>query len=51
MNGAGKSQSISDGRSQSNGGSEKNIWSSLLDSVATSKKLPEKNVVVLGPPI
>ncbi|KAL8945842.1 MAG: hypothetical protein Q9222_007678, partial [Ikaeria aurantiellina] len=27
---------------------DQNIWSSLLDSVATSKKLPEKNLIVLG---
>lgn len=27
---------------------EKNMWSSLLDSVASGKKLPEKNVLVLG---
>ena len=34
--------------SQSNGEKEKNIWSSLLDSVAAGKKLPEKNMLLLG---
>ena len=27
---------------------EKGMWSSMLDSVANGKKLPEKNLVVLG---
>lgn len=27
---------------------KKNIWSSLLDSVANGKRLPEKNLLVLG---
>ena len=35
-------------RLQSNGDSEKNMWSSMLDSVASGKKLPEKNLIVLG---
>ncbi|MCJ1253825.1 hypothetical protein MMC24_001639 [Lignoscripta atroalba] len=35
-------------RPQSNGDSEKNIWSGLLDSVASGKRLPEKNILVLG---
>ncbi|KAL8866412.1 MAG: hypothetical protein Q9174_006317 [Haloplaca sp. 1 TL-2023] len=35
-------------RPQSKGELEKNIWSSLLDSVASGKKLPEKNLIVLG---
>lgn len=26
----------------------KNIWSSMLDSVASGKRLPEKNMIVLG---
>ena len=34
--------------SQSSGDSEKGMWSSMLDSVASGKKLPEKNLVVLG---
>ena len=33
---------------QSSGNSEKGMWSSMLDSVASGKKLPEKNLVVLG---
>lgn len=24
------------------------MWSSMLDSVASGKKLPEKNIIVLG---
>lgn len=36
------------GRPQSNGDSEKGMWSSMLDSVASGKKLPEKNLIVLG---
>ncbi|KAG8525729.1 uncharacterized protein KY384_000489 [Bacidia gigantensis] len=28
--------------------SEKGLWSSMLDSVASGKKLPEKNLIVLG---
>lgn len=35
-------------RIRSNGESEKNIWSSMLDSVASGKKLPEKNLIILG---
>lgn len=35
-------------RSQSSGDSEKAMWSSMLDSVASGKKLPEKHLVVLG---
>lgn len=34
--------------SHSGGESEKSMWSSMLDSVASGKKLPEKNLVVLG---
>lgn len=34
--------------SQSIGDSEKGMWSSMLDSVASGKKLPEKNLLVLG---
>lgn len=36
------------GRPQSKDGEAKGMWSSLLDSVASGKKLPEKNLVVLG---
>jgi hypothetical protein len=28
---------------------EENMWSTMLDSVASGKKLPEKNILVLGP--
>ena len=35
-------------KSQSGGDSEKGMWSSMLDSVASGKKLPEKNLVVVG---
>ncbi|KAF6239753.1 hypothetical protein HO173_002299 [Letharia columbiana] len=35
-------------RPQSSGESEKGMWSSMLDSVARGKKLPEKDLVVLG---
>lgn len=36
------------GKPQSDGDSEKGMWSSMLDSVASGKKLPEKNLIVLG---
>lgn len=35
-------------RPQSKDGNEKDMWSSLLDSVASGKRLPEKNLIVLG---
>ncbi|KAJ5575954.1 hypothetical protein N7535_002880 [Penicillium sp. DV-2018c] len=35
-------------RPTSKDGSKKNIWSSLLDTVANGKRLPEKNLLVLG---
>jgi dynein light intermediate chain 1 len=35
-------------RPRSKDGPKKNIWSSMLDSVASGKKLPEKTMVVLG---
>lgn len=34
-----------DGR---NGEPKKNIWTSMLESVASGKRLPEKNLIVLG---
>ncbi|KAK1494618.1 dynein light intermediate chain, partial [Colletotrichum tamarilloi] len=34
----------SDGRN----GEKKDLWSSMLDNVASSKRLPEKNMIVLG---
>lgn len=36
------------GRPQGKEGEEKGMWSSMLDSVAGGKKLPEKTIVVLG---
>ncbi|KAL1971032.1 hypothetical protein VTN77DRAFT_2866 [Rasamsonia byssochlamydoides] len=35
-------------RPSSKDGTKKNIWSSMLDSVASGKRLPEKNMIVLG---
>lgn len=35
-------------RPSSKDGNKKNIWSSMLDSVASGKRLPEKNMIVLG---
>ena len=35
-------------RPQSNGVAEQNMWSSMLESVASGKKLPEKTIIVLG---
>ena len=36
-------------RSSDKDNGEKNLWSSMLDSVSSGKKLPEKNLIVLGP--
>jgi len=36
-----------DGR---NGEPKRNLWTSMLESVASGKKLPEKNLLVLGRP-
>jgi len=30
---------------------KKDLWSSMLDSVASGKRLPEKNILVLGPSV
>ncbi|KAJ5735622.1 uncharacterized protein N7483_000747 [Penicillium malachiteum] len=38
----------SNSRPTSKDGSKKNIWSSLLDGVANGKRLPEKNLLILG---
>ncbi len=35
-------------RPQSKDDNEKDMWSSMLDSVASGKRLPEKNLIVLG---
>lgn len=34
-----------DGR---NGDQKKDLWTSMLESVASGKRLPEKNLIVLG---
>lgn len=34
--------------SEGRNGEKKDLWSSLLDSVASGKRLPEKNIIVLG---
>ncbi len=31
-----------------NGEQKKDLWTSMLDSVASGKRLPEKNILVLG---
>lgn len=31
-----------------NGEQKKNLWTSMLESVASGKRLPEKNLLVLG---
>jgi len=36
------------GGSEGRNGEKKDLWSSLLDSVASGKRLPEKNIIVLG---
>ncbi|KAI5285241.1 hypothetical protein KEM54_000725, partial [Ascosphaera aggregata] len=38
----------SDSRPTSEGGIKRNLWSSMLDGVASAKRLPEKNLLVLG---
>jgi dynein light intermediate chain 1, cytosolic len=36
------------GGSEGKNGEPKNLWTSMLDSVASGKRLPEKNIIVLG---
>ncbi|PLB40997.1 dynein family protein [Aspergillus candidus] len=38
----------SNSRPSSKDGPKKNMWSSMLDSVANGKRLPEKNLLILG---
>lgn len=38
----------SGGSEGKNGEPKKDLWSSMLDSVASGKRLPEKNILVLG---
>lgn len=35
-------------RSKASDPSERNIWSSMLENVSSGKRLPEKNILVLG---
>lgn len=35
-------------RPQSDGTAKKDMWSTMLDGVANGKRLPEKNIIVLG---
>jgi dynein light intermediate chain 1, cytosolic len=41
---------VSGGSESKNGDAKKDLWSSMLDSVASGKRLPEKNLLVLGMP-
>ncbi|RMJ27383.1 Dynein light intermediate chain [Aspergillus sp. HF37] len=43
-----KAGSGTNSRPSSKDGPKKNIWSSMLDSVANGKRLPEKNLLILG---
>lgn len=45
---ASKLGSGNNSRPSSKDGPKKNIWSSMLDSVANGKRLPEKNLLILG---
>lgn len=36
------------GDSEGRNGEKKDLWSSMLESVASGKRLPEKNLLVLG---
>lgn len=36
------------GSGGSDGDQKKDMWSSMLDSVASGKRLPEKNLLVMG---
>ena len=38
----------SNSRPSSKDGPKKNMWSSMLDNVANGKRLPEKNLLILG---
>lgn len=43
--------SVSGGSEGKNGEQKKDMWSSMLDSVASGKRLPEKNLLVMGMPL
>lgn len=36
------------GGSEGKNGEKKDMWSSMLDTVASGKRLPEKNLLVMG---
>lgn len=42
--------SASGGSESKNGEPRKDMWSSMLDSVASGKRLPERNLLVMGTP-
>lgn len=42
------STSVGSGSDGKNGEPKKDMWSSMLDNVASGKRLPEKNMLVLG---
>ncbi|KAJ9220250.1 hypothetical protein DTO027B5_1236 [Paecilomyces variotii] len=48
QNSGSRSAGGSGSRPTSKDGAKKNIWSSMLDSVASGKRLPEKNLLILG---
>ena len=48
LRGSGMGQSSQVGRPKSKDEPEKGIWSSMLDSVASGRKLPEKQMIVFG---
>jgi dynein light intermediate chain 1, cytosolic len=48
QNSGSKSGGAVSSRPTSKDGRKKNLWSSMLDGVATGRRLPEKNMLVLG---
>ena len=42
------STSVGSGSEGKHGEPKKDMWSSMLDNVASGKRLPEKNLLVLG---
>lgn len=42
--------SASGGSEGKNGEPKKDMWSSMLDTVASGKRLPERNLLVMGMP-
>lgn len=48
---AGRNERVSTGSGDTdarNGEQKKNLWTSMLESVASGKRLPEKSLLVLG---